>query len=845
MAGSPFAVFRRNQKQLMVVLTGLAMFAFVFLDSVTMQSGQLPRSLMVVLVAMICAGGFWVIGSPRGKGSELALYGALIGGVVAFFGLGATGTATVVQTSIGSFSRTDLQSMAQRRGYANRFVMMATKGAGGGFGGTDDRSLVERAILLHEAKGEGIRVSNEAVSDFISQITENKLARSDYRALLRDLGIQEGELFDILREELEARQALMMEIPAGLASDSSAMSTPLEYWRQYKLLEVRQTADVVAVPVEPFVAMVPEPKDSEVAVFFDSYKNQLPRFDGEPGFMQDRKVDLAYVAADFEEFEKMAAAPTDEEIAAYYEANKERYRVLGIPEGMTNDQTPDFPEDTAPASALEPANTPAPAAPAGDEAKPKAEEPGASPAAEKPSSEAAQPEKAKETSPPSSPESGQAGRAPGNQGLIRLASFTQADGEAAPTAKPAEAAPDEAPKTEAKTAAESPSLTVPPAPTTPELTLPPSPGEKKVEVEPKYRELDAGLKLEISETILRDRAFEAMGKAVDGAIDEMTVLADDYLGVYEADEQAKKAEVITQRLKAYAQKNKLKYVETGLMTRDELTSSVSETIGAAVAPSPNQFQRGAPVAESVFETQNLFDPRRADSMLRDKRYAYWKIADVAPRVPELKEVREKVIAAWKLAQARPLAEKRAQELAELVKKGSGSITEALSGQTVTGKPESNAVSVRETPRFSWLSLPRNLAFQFNPMFMPPPQLSVVDGVVQPGFDFMKTVFDELSPGETGVAVNQPKSIYYVVKIKDRDGDVAPGGDDLPIKALQQQFLTEARGTDGRGEGFDKPPYAYLTREQMQMLYQRWRQSYDQRYAVAWLEQEPTADQVEP
>ena len=160
MAGSPFDVFRRNQRQLLVVLTGMAMFAFIFMDSVSMRTGEMPRSLNVVLIAGICAAGMWFVGNPRGKGSELALYGALIGGVIAFFGLRASGQQPVAVTEIGNFTREDLIEIAQRRQQANQFVQLASKGTNGGFAQIIDREHIrlrvwERGAGLTKACGTG------------------------------------------------------------------------------------------------------------------------------------------------------------------------------------------------------------------------------------------------------------------------------------------------------------------------------------------------------------------------------------------------------------------------------------------------------------------------------------------------------------------------------------------------------------------------------------------------------------------------------------------------------------------------------------------------------------------
>ena len=62
---SPFNIFRRNQRVMMAVLTGLSMIAFIFFDATLMRNGQSNRTLFILMIAAICALGLWFVGSPR------------------------------------------------------------------------------------------------------------------------------------------------------------------------------------------------------------------------------------------------------------------------------------------------------------------------------------------------------------------------------------------------------------------------------------------------------------------------------------------------------------------------------------------------------------------------------------------------------------------------------------------------------------------------------------------------------------------------------------------------------------------------------------------------------------
>lgn len=759
---SPFEIFRRNQRQFMVLLTGLSMFAFVFLDAATSRSGNLPMSLGVLSVALICAGGLWVVGSPRGKGGEWAVYGAIVGAVVAFFGFRAQTNSAAYVTSVRSFSRNDLQYLQSRRVTANRFLYAATKNQFMTFGGTNDEQIVLRSIHLAEAQKLGISVSNDSVVSFIKKATAEKLSRPDYEKILRDLHLAESELFDILREEMTIDLYEQIDAPARQRFGNGMVQTPLAVWKEFQKLQVRQSMDTLAVPVAQFTSQVPEPKDSELVAYFEKYKSQRPGQTGTPGFVQDRQVQLAYVAAEFETFEKFAGEITDDDVTQFYTKNKERYRIFDIPDSPAG---PAFPGDDAPVDALQPSNVEAPKAP----------EPPAGDAPAKPESP---PEPAK-------PEEG---------------SSCGVD-EAAAQDKPAE----EAKKTEEPATSEKPAEETKPAA---DPVLPPAPGgataEAKTE-EPKYKPLDDALKAEIREAIMKERAFEKMGGAIERVMAEMTRLNDDYLRGETPEARKTIGAEITKKLKAYADEHSLKYSETKPMTQSELLNAVDEPLAMSMQPSANPFQPGSSVPEIAFDDDLLFYPRTSDAFVRDKRFAYWKIADFPSKVPEFKDVKDKVLEAWKFEMARPLAEKRAKELADLVNTSKKPMKEALEGQTVNNLPDGPAIAVQKTGRFTWLNVPRNIPGQFDPR-MSEPQISFVNGVDRPDNEFMKVVFDQLEVGQAGIVPNQIRSAYYVAQVTERDG-VAQGEDqdNIALKALQQQFLMEGR------TGFFRPEYMALSR----------------------------------
>ena len=160
--------------------------------------------------------------------------------------------------------------------------------------------------------------------------------------------------------------------------------------------------------------------------------------------------------------------------------------------------------------------------------------------------------------------------------------------------------------------------------------------------------------------------------------------------------------------------------------------------------------------------------------------------------------------------------------ADLMKDGKADIAAALSGQTINGTTDSPAATIRETPKFSWLRLPQSLP-QFG---LQRPVESTIEGIGQPGFSFMKMVFDELGDGETGVTVNSSRTSYFAVRVHDRDGASGAEGDGIvTLEALQTQFSRE------QFTGFLPTPYEFIGAEIQQIVDNRWREGFRKRYGI--------------
>ena len=840
---------RRNQKQWMVVITILAVFSFVFDDLIRGAGTKMPSG-NIIFIAVFCAAGMSIIGYRRGKTTEFGLAGLVVGGLVAFIGMRSGGPPVVVRTNAGNYTRSDLNLLRSRRQRADQFLMAVMKKIDKAqpaprFGAVDDGSMVSFALLQKEAHRMGVSVTDESVNQFLSRITQNKLTAKDYNATLLEVGMSEGELFNIVRGELEVQLvAQLISTPAdahptmsqftrGVYSGRIARQTPEQLWQSFRKLHVRQALTTVAVPVTDFVKLVPEPTESELRAFFDKHKHGFGNEQGTPGFLEPPKTRLAYLAvSNLEAYEKQVPEITDQDVVDYYVTNKEFYRVLDLPEPSL--KLPDLMQDptsndSAPADATRTENTDneKAAAPSTD-AVPETKTDGDKPAVPEKPATPVKPEA------PAAKEGAAKGESPCDDepAADKLAADKKdvpPEAEAAKSVEPPAKDEDKSPPAPALPSDDTPAdATAPHSGTgarTPALNSLPLPPPVA-----RYQELDENLKETIRQTIMLNKALLKMGETADRALEMMMELSLRYMALAPK-ERDKAAGTYAGELKAYAEQHGLEYKETRELSRFELMTTLDEPIGNATDPVTGAKFNRTPisVAEEVFEMEPsgrgyrlpVFSPRRADT--RGARYSYWKVLEVPAKVPDLKDavVRKKVLDAYNFEKARPLAEKRARELADLMKEGKADIAAALSGQTINGTTDSPATTIRETPKFTWLRLPQSLP-QFG---LQRPVESTIEGIGQPGFSFMKTVFDELGNGDTGVTVNSSRTSYFAVRVHDRDGSEAEGEGIATLHALQTQFSRE------QFTGFLPTPYEFIGAEIQQIVDNRWRADFSKRYGI--------------
>jgi hypothetical protein len=164
-------------------------------------------------------------------------------------------------------------------------------------------------IWLHVADEFGIKLADDDISNAIVGDTLNEMTGRDAAAIdkyLRDqfkTGYNKDVLFSALGDELRARMAQVALTGTTLTGSTRTHTaipvfpTPEELWELYKDARTTVKAGVIDLPVESFVSQVTAtPTDKDLQALFDKYKNdEVAPERAEPGFKEPRRVQVEWV----------------------------------------------------------------------------------------------------------------------------------------------------------------------------------------------------------------------------------------------------------------------------------------------------------------------------------------------------------------------------------------------------------------------------------------------------------------------------------------------------------------------------------------------------------------------
>lgn len=194
-------------------------------------------------------------------------------------------------------------------------------------------------------------------------------------------------------------------------------------------------------------------------------------------------------------------------------------------------------------------------------------------------------------------------------------------------------------------------------------------------------------------------------------------------------------------------------------------------------------------------------------------------------------VREIVEQAWKVQKARPTALARAEELAKTARTAGGSLEEALANQTVTGDASGAPLRVEPAGSFSWFRL--SSAPTTSMRQSERPVLSEIPAVPNAGEEFMRTVFESLSAGETGVAPDRDHDVYYVIRVVMKT-PADPAKDERFLTRFLNEDLVLAPGERSLF-GPDATPFELLAAGRRQAMIYDWAARIREKYDVQVLD----------
>ncbi|MAT69004.1 MAG: hypothetical protein CMJ58_05715 [Planctomycetaceae bacterium] len=771
---SPFTFFRKRQKALLAIAT--VFIVFIFVVGSALDPGQSGRS--------------------DGSGQQVATWngGEVNAGQLENLLRNRRLTAMFTQMMIGAGIQAGgtVEELQLPQDLANQLLL----------GERITQAELERLVLTTQAYSDaaeqaGIRVDSDVINEVINRLGSERLNSSDVRNVLAtisrgDAQAAEGVVFSTLRRVLQAY------IYQNSYGDAAATILPAQQWDAWRRINEQISLQAAIVPTASLVTESPQPTDQQVTEYYEQYKDvepdQMVRVGGRimpspnPGFAKPRKVKLAFLHGSVTDWtEKLLPEVTEQEISDYYEVNKNPQFIKDEADDEVEfpESDPDDDVEADEATESDDEEAAAPAEPAADDAEPADDEPmreevgddeedvaesteeaaeADEPAAD---SEAAEPTAESEATEDADDDEGASATRPSP---FRLAAF-QAEGEsrydeevgdddesaaesddasdadAAETAGDDEEMPadDEAAPADDETGDDAMSDEDAAAD---EVATSDEDAEGE-EDEVEYYPLDE-VRDEIRREVARVKAIERVQSELRNAYETLRTQYSKHrravATAMEEEQDAPELPAELTNLEPLAERYGVTAETTPELTQRELYQDTM--VGQAIEPD----RRAEVVAQAAFSHLEVGEPYFAVEAMGDC-YLVVKVKDTPREVPELEDVRDQVVAAWRENEAAELALKKAEELAGKVADADRSFAELMA--------DAGYRVIPQTDPFSWMSfgLAADDSYQL--------QISDVPGLDNVGSEFMEKVFS-LKDDETAAIMNIDRSAAYVVKIHSRE-----------------------------------------------------------------------------
>jgi hypothetical protein len=796
--------FRKHQKVIMAVTGVLIIFTFTVGGIISQYQEERP--------------------DPRGvKASVVTYKGGRISEQEMQLMVGAHHRAAVGCAAVGSAG---LSKGQMPQGYMV-YPFFGERSIWGIPPSADEDTVLQIRLLAEKGRQLGMDVDNTTITQFLYRLygvpsTSTSHDRDIQDVLRRELGdnMSVQQFYEQMKIELLAQHVRYLGDTVLTARNMQTFETtppPAEAYTYFERLNRQSEIESMPIEVADFVDDVKaKPTERELNDLFAKHKLQFANpYLEEPGFKVPPKVAVQYVKVDFNKLLEVEKAKiTEEQIKAEYErgAAAGEFNEPQLPELNSDKKKSDDPKTVDPKSDEPKTDEPKTDEPKADEPKtddPKSDEPKTDepktdePKADEPKPDDTKPddtkpdEKAAEPKPEGS--FGQDVIPPADQPADEAKSEDKPAEEKPADDKPAEEKPAAPESKEGDTPAEEKPADDKPADDKPAddktdadkpSTVPPAVVKPKVKPLEKVRE-------EIINTLATRPAqqeltkkFEAMDKLVKKHANDTRAAR--HLAHEEQDKKKRatlKEDVTPFNLAVEAKKLGLEFGEVPLTGPYELEQF---EIGRAFGRVRNRMLS---FPQIVFQANvNHYEPEAVRSFSTE--FLFWVTDEEEEYVPTFEQARAEVEKAWKFNEARKLAQEEAEREAQNVKKDQ--TLKDVFGEKVTA-----------SGKFSWLRGPNM------PLGMGgDPTLSEVNGVEQAGDEFMRAVFG-LKVGETGVAVNESKSIYYVVRVTSRTPDE---------ENLREQFVGSRAALQSASS---------VARQERGQLGQQWLADLQKEFKVEW------------
>ncbi|MBP5622057.1 MAG: hypothetical protein J6X44_08590, partial [Thermoguttaceae bacterium] len=324
---NPFSVFRRNQKAWMAGLTLFTMFSFIALGSM-----------------LQCVGSHNQGTGPRfvGDVAKTQKFGTLDYNEF----LMARQDMLRFETFLNYLYSAAQEVQAIPSAQLTSLRMQISYAA------TDAEALVSRWLVLKFAESEKLVPNEEAVVEYLQQLTQivrydsstgtatNDQFGSDVLAgASRSAGLNNSTLSELVKGQIAYEREIRkydggnrlasLYSQTGLAQmgygHGPVQISPSEALKAYEALHRMAKAKVAVFKASDYVGEVADPTDVQARAFYEQYKDVVNRADSkEPGFTQPQLLALEIVRADIDD--ALLDSITDEEVKAFYEEHKEEFR---------------------------------------------------------------------------------------------------------------------------------------------------------------------------------------------------------------------------------------------------------------------------------------------------------------------------------------------------------------------------------------------------------------------------------------------------------------------------------------------------------------------------------------